>query len=171
MKETLRVIHEMREAGVISNYAIGGAVGAIYYLEPFNTRDIDVFMSFSTTFAGLLVSPAPIYEYLAGRGYLPEAEYIRIEGWLVQFLPSEKPLYAEALARAREGDFDGITVRVFSAEHLMAIALDTGRIKDYARILQFIETAAYDQAELEAILRRHDLLDKWRRFEERYLKP
>src|SRR4051812_22848137 len=171
MKETLRVIHEMREAGVISNYAIGGAVGAIYYLEPFNTGDIDVFMSFSTTPAGLIVSTAPISEYLAARGYHAEAEYIRIEGWLVQFLPGDKPLYAEALAQAREGDFDGITVRVFTAEHLMAIALDTGRTKDHSRIIQFIETGAYDRAEFEAIIQRHGLLDKWRKFEERYLRP
>ena len=117
MKETLQVINQMRDAGVIADYAIGGAVGAIAYLEPFLTQDVDVFMSFSTTAAGLIVSPAPIYEYLAARGYRAEREYIRIEGWLVQFLPTERPLYAEALALALGRDVDEVPVRVFSAEH------------------------------------------------------
>ena len=43
MKEALRVINEMRDAGIIGNYAIGGAIGAIFYLEPIETHDLDVF--------------------------------------------------------------------------------------------------------------------------------
>jgi hypothetical protein len=171
MKATLQVINQMVADKVIGDYAIGGAIGAIAYLEPFLTQDVDVFMSFSTTAAGLIVSPAPIYEYLAARGYQPEREYVRIEGWLVQFLPTEKPLYAEALAKAVTRDVDGVPVRVFSAEHLMAIALDTGRLKDHMRIAQFIEAGVFDHEKLDAILRRHGLVDKWRRFEHRFLQP
>lgn len=171
MKEALKVINQMVAEKVIADYAIGGAVGAIYYLEPFLTQDIDVFMAFSTTPSGLIVSPAPIYDYLAERGYRPEREYVRIEGWLVQFLPVEKPLYAAALAHAITGDMDGVPVRLFSAEYLMAIALDTGRTKDHLRLIQFIEAGGADQARLDEILRSHGLVDKWRRFEERFLMP
>lgn len=171
MEKIFAVINQMEADGVISRYAIGGAVGAIYFLEPFLTQDIDVFLTFSVTPGGLIVSPAPIYEYLAARGYMPEREYIRIEGWLVQFLPTEKALYAEALAQAISGDMDGVRVRVFTAEHLMAIALDTGRPKDHARLIQFVEAAVFDPSKLDAILRRHGLLDKWARFEQRFLQP
>lgn len=171
MKATLQVINQMVADKVIADYAIGGAIGAIAYLEPFLTQDVDVFMSFSTTSAGLIVSPAPIYDYLTARGHRPERECIRIEGWLVQFLPVEKPLYADALAHAITRDVDGVPVRVFSAEHLMAIALDTGRAKDHARLVQFVEAGVFDPAQLDAILQRHGLVDKWRRFEQRFLQP
>jgi len=171
MKATLQVINQMVADKVIADYAIGGAVGAIYYLEPFLTQDIDVFLAFSTTPGGLIADPAPIYDYLRARGWQSEREYIRIEGWLVQFLPTEKPLYAEALAHALGGDMDGVPVRVFSAEHLMAIALDTGRIKDHLRLVQFLEAGVADRVKLDDILRRHGLVDKWTRFTEKYLTP
>lgn len=171
VKAALKVINQMVSDGVIGDCAIGGAFGAIYFLEPFHTQDIDIFMSFSTTAAGLIVSPAPIYEYLAARGYTPEREYIRIEGWLVQFLPTEKLLYAEALANALSGEMEDVPIRVFPAEYLMAIALDTGRAKDYARLVQFVEANVFDLAKLHEILRRHGLVDKWQRFEQRYLQP
>ncbi len=171
MKATLQVINQMVADKVIADYAIGGAIGAIAYLEPFLTQDVDVFMSFSTTPGGLIVSPAPIYDYLAARGHRAEREYIRIEGWLVQFLPVEKPLQADALAHAVTRDVDGVPVRVFSAEHLMAIALDTGRGKDHARLIQFVEAGVFDPVQLEAILQQHGLVDKWKRFEQRFLQP
>jgi len=44
MKATLEVINRMQVEGVIGEYAIGGAVGATFYLEPFATLDIDIFV-------------------------------------------------------------------------------------------------------------------------------
>jgi hypothetical protein len=58
---------------------------------------------------------------------------------------------------------------VESAEHLVAIALRTGRPRDHARILQFIEQSAFDRPRLQSILKRHGLLSKWEQFESRYL--
>ena len=57
-----------------------------------------------------------------------------------------------------------------SAEHLVAIALRTGRSKDHIRILQFIEQDAVDRNRLLALLERHDLLTKGREFEQKYLE-
>jgi hypothetical protein len=45
MKATLRVVNQMQADGVISRYAIGGAIGATFYLEPTSTFDIDVFVA------------------------------------------------------------------------------------------------------------------------------
>lgn len=42
MEATLRVLNELERNGVISRYAIGGAVGAIFYMEPFLTYDLDI---------------------------------------------------------------------------------------------------------------------------------
>ena len=47
-----------------------------------------------------------------------------------------------------------MSVSVMTAEHLVAIALATGRAKDYSRILQFIEAGALDTTRLDALLAR-----------------
>ena len=58
-----------------------------------------------------------------------------------------------------------------TAEHLVAIALATGRAKDYSRILLFIEAGALDTTALEDILARHSLLPRWEQFGRRFLSP
>jgi hypothetical protein len=59
--------------------------------------------------------------------------------------------------------------RVFTAEHLAAIALQTGRAKDKARLLQFVEAGALDAVRFQAILARQELFDVWRKFERQFL--
>jgi hypothetical protein len=44
VKETLEAINQMQADGIIGKYAIGGAVGATFYLEPAATVDLDVFV-------------------------------------------------------------------------------------------------------------------------------
>ena len=53
--------------------------------------------------------------------------------------------------------------RVMTAEHLIAIALKTGRAKDHARIALLLEEAEIDHSRLQDILRRHGLVDAWSR--------
>jgi len=170
MKTTLEIINQMQADGVIGRYAIGGAVGATFYLEPVATLDIDVFISLQKQSAGVLVSLSPIYDYLSARGHKIEKEYIVIEGWPVQFLPPRNALVKEALAGAIETKVEGVPVRVMTAEHLAAIALQVGRAKDHARILQFIESGGLDADKLDAILQRHELVAKWERFGDKFLK-
>ena len=55
-------------------------------------------------------------------------------------------------------------------EHLMAIALNTGRSKDHIRILQFLEQEAVDRDVLQSILKRHGLTAKWQQFSRKYLE-
>jgi len=168
MKETLRIIHEMHHAGVIGQYAIGGAVGATFYLEPVSTLDVDVFITFESQ-SGPLVTLTPVYDYLTQRGCSVEGEHILIEGWPVRFLPPGSPLEEEAVAQAVETDVEGVTTRVMTAEHLVAIALKTNRTKDKLRIVQFMESSVVNRSVLEDLLARHDLLEQWRRFSDRYL--
>lgn len=168
MKETLDVIHRMRAEGIIGAYAIGGAVGATFYLEPVATMDVDVFVSFEKTEA-TLISLAPIYSYLKSKGYGLRGEYVLIGGWPVQFLPPADALGEEAVAEAVDTEVEGTPTRVMTAEHLVAIALRLGRAKDHARILQFIEAGVLDTRKLDSILTRHGLVEQWTRFERRFL--
>jgi hypothetical protein len=170
MKTTLEVINRMQADGVIGKYAIGGAVGATFYLEPSATFDIDVFVKLKGASKGSLLSLRPIYDYLASRGYKTEGEYIVIEGWPVQFLPPRDALDEEALQQAVETEVEGARAWVISAEHLVAMALKTSRAKDLARILQFVESGVLDAAKLDTILSRHGLLEKWEQFGIKFLK-
>lgn len=60
-------------------------------------------------------------------------------------------------------DFDGITMRVFRPEHLCAIALETGRAKDYARVSLFLEQGEVDSGVLSALAARFGLTDRLQR--------
>ena len=142
IREVIATLNQMQADGVIERYAIGGAVGATFYLEPLATLDVDVFVARSL------------------RG-----EHVMVAGWPVQFLLPTTPLVEEALAEAREADVDGVSARVFSAEHLAAIALQTGRAKDKARLLQFVEEGALDASRFQEIVQRHHLVDAWTTFE------
>jgi len=170
MKATLKVINQMQADGVLADYAIGGAVGATFYLEPVATLDIDIFVSFHKKPGSPLLTVSPIYDYLTARGYKTRKEYIIIEGWPVQFLPPSDALGEEALTQAVETKLDGIRTWVMTAEHLVAIALKTGRAKDFSRILQFIETGVLNTNKLDQILKRHSLLAKWEDFGHKFLE-
>lgn len=132
MEKTLRVLNRMVRDGVIEQYAIGGAVAAIFYIEPINTNDLDIF--FHVREAGSKGNVlAPLYEYLSKAGYEPRRETVEIEGWPVQFLPVFNRLIEEAVERAREIRFKRTKTRVMLAEHLVAIMAQTGRPKDLDR--------------------------------------
>jgi hypothetical protein len=169
IQEVIDTINRMQADGIVDRYAIGGAVGATFYLEPVATLDVDVFVALGSEPGSALISLRPIFEYLEARGCMIEGEYIMIGGWPVQFLPPTGPLVEEALAQAVEADVEGTPARVFTAEHLAAIALQTGRAKDKARLLQFIEAGALDAARFRAVLERHGLVDAWQKFERQFL--
>ncbi len=76
----------------------------------------------------------------------------------------------EAIADAVETSVEGVPTRVMSAEHLVAIALSVGRLKDHNRILQFLEQESVDREKLQEILERRGLTPKWQDFERRYLE-
>ncbi len=168
MKDTLVIVEKLHGDAVIGAYAVGGAVGAAFYLEPVATLDVDIFVLFEP--AALILTLSPIYEACAKLGYQPEGDAIHIEGWPVQFLPATHPLVAEAVREAAVRESAGLTTRVMSAEHLMAIALQTGRAKDHARLIMFMEAGIADMQRFHDILARHSLLDTWVKFENRFLK-
>ena len=159
----------MQADGVIAHYAIGGAVGATFYLEPAATLDVDVFVLLANPGGGL-ISLAPIYEYLKARGGIEDREHIVIGDWPVQFLVPANDLERDAVEGSIPVDVDGVRTWVMLPEYLVAIALSTGRAKDYLRILQFIKEKAVDDVVLRAILEKHGLLSKWEVFREKYLE-
>lgn len=167
MEKTLRVLNRMVRDDVIATYVIGGAIAAIFHIEPFETSDLDIFFVLQAKQSDLLVL-APLYDYLSRLGYHPSGEFVKIEGWQVQFLPVFNPLIEEAVEQSIEIKYNRTKTRIMSAEHLVAIMLETGRVKDYARIAQFLEEEAVDSSELMKVLTRHKLTNKWKSFRRRF---
>jgi hypothetical protein len=161
MKRTLQVLNELERDGVVERYAIGGAMAATFYVEPVLTFDLDVFVILPQSPAHLL-SLAPLYEALRGRGYVEEGECVLIEGVPVQFLPAYNALLEEALREAREAPYEEVVARVVRAEHLIAICLQTGRDKDRERVRILREQADLDMNYLAGVLQRHGLEGKWK---------
>lgn len=163
MKHALEVLNDLVKDQVVIDYAIGGAMGATFYLEPVLTMDLDVFVLFKDGESNLLPLQ-PIYTNLAARGYLPddhERECVNIEGTPVQFLPAYNKLLQEALMCAKRVDYLGTPTKVLSAEHLVAISVQTGRAKDQLRVLAFLESGSLDMDNLRDILVRYELCERW----------
>ena len=169
IQQVIETINQMCVDGVIERYAIGGAVGATFYLEPVATLDVDIFVSFQPTPGQLLITLQPLFDYLKARGHRVEGEYVIVADWPVQFLPPANTLVEEALEQVVEMNVGDTPARVFSPEHLAAIALQTGRAKDKARLLQFIESGVLDEQRFQTILERHQLTTQWRKFEQQFL--
>ena len=149
----------------MKNYAVAGAIGAMFYVEPFSTKDLDVFV---LTPDDQLVLEIPGLNYLKARGYNEwRNEGIVIEGWPVQFMPVTNALEREAYENAQDQDVDGVRVRVVLPEHLVAIMLQVGRWKDLACVDMFLSQRTVDLEALNEILERHGLSDKLAEYQKR----
>jgi len=171
IQDSIAVLNQMETEGVIGRYAIGGAVGALFYLEPSDTVDIDVFVTFREE-SDKLVSLSPLYDWLRAHGFTEHRrEGVVIGDWPVQFLPASDALDEDALACSVSTEVEGIPTRVMTPEHLVALALRTGRNKDYLRILAFRESGQLDEARLNELLARFGLTKKWSRFQDTFNGP
>jgi hypothetical protein len=167
VKEVATLLNAMRDAGVITDYALFGAAAQMRYTEPVATLDADVLIAVPD--ADRLDVLGPIYDYCRAGGHLPQGESIRVGDWPVQFVPVFNDLTRAALAAAETADFDGVPLRVIDATYLAVIALNTGRGKDFARVLALLEAGAVTAEGIASLAATHGLTDAWRRFSRRFL--
>lgn len=171
LRKTIEVVARLAEQGVIKQYAIAGAVAAMYYVEPKTTQDLDILISirdFEEHKSGLILLK-PIEDALARMGYTDRTDVgITVEGWPVQFLPASSELDEAGLAAAAEVEIkvDGqlVRARILRAEYIVATALKVGRLKDLARVEEFLDLKAVDLKALKAVLDRFDLMPAWKAF-------
>lgn len=174
MAGTLGVLNRMVQEGVVSTYALAGAVAAYNYIAPAVTEDLDVLVTLpSGDSATGLVSLGPILSWLSAAGYTQfRKEGVEIEGWAVQFLPVADALDEAALAEAEtvHVTLDGrpVVTRVLRAEYLVATAVRVGRPKDLARVYQFLEEEAVGLPALCKVLSRFGLGETWLQFCRRF---
>ena len=156
MRDVLSALNKLVADAVIQDYAIGGAIGASFYIDALQTEDVDAFVFLPETPSGFVLL-TPVYEALSKLGGVVEREYVRFGNWPLQILTDANPLIAEAIRSAATVDYDGVPTRVFRAEHLCAIALQLGRSKDYLRVSMFLEQDAVNRSELINLLQRYGL--------------
>ena len=154
LADVLRATNELVTVGLISDWSLGGALAAIYYVEPFATYDADIF--FLPKERGLDAGIPAIYAHLQTRGWQVEREHLLLRGFPVQFLAANG-LTEEAVREAERIDYEGVPAKVFRAEHIVAIAASVGRQKDKARIEQLLQQADLDKTYLENVLQRYKL--------------
>ena len=154
LADVLRAANELLSAGLIEDYALGGALAAIYYVEPFTTYDADIIFvaSDKTLSAGIHA----IYSHLQSKGWRVEREHLLIKDFPVQFLAASG-LPEEAVRNAKRIEYEGVPSKVFRPEYIIAIAASVARHKDLARIEQLLKHAKIDKTRLDDILRRYKL--------------
>lgn len=154
LADVLRAANDLVAAALIEDYALGGALAAIYYVEPFTTYDADII--FIAAKKGLSAGIPEIYAHLQEQGWRVEREHLLINGFPVQFLAASG-LTEEAVREARPIEYEGVPAKVFRPEHIIAIAASVGRHKDLARIEQLLEQTEIDRTLLGDILTRYNL--------------
>ena len=167
MKQTLQVLLQLRSEGVLARFAVGGAIAASFYIEAVATEDLDIFAFLRPSPGGLVVL-TPLYERLKELGATLQDEHVLIHGWPVQILPAYSPLVKEAVHEAREQAFEDLAVPVVTADYLCAIALQTGRPKDYLRVYSLIQADCVNAAKLRQLIQTHELQERWNDYARRY---
>ncbi len=154
LADVLRAANDLLSAGLIQEYALGGALAAIYYTEPVTTYDADILFiaSDETLSAGI---PA-IYSHLQSKGWRVDREHVLLKDFPVQFLAASG-LTEEAVRNAKRIEYEGIPAKVLSPEYIIAIAASVGRHKDFARIEQMLDQVKIDKPLLDDILHRYNL--------------
>ena len=154
LADVLRAANGLVAAKLIEDWALGGALAAIYYVEPFTTYDADIF--FIPADKGLTAGIPAIYTQLQAQGWQVEREHLLLREFPVQFVAASG-LTEEAVREAARIEFESVPAKIFRAEHIVAIAASVGRQKDKARIEQMLQQAGLDKTLLEKILHRHKL--------------
>ena len=173
IQDVIAELNRVKAEGLISDFALGGAVAAMVYIEVADTEDVDVFVAVSPPEGTSLDPLSAVWPNLTAHGAKQDGMYLVIGGWKVQLLASGKPLYDEAIATALQKEMGGQACRIIAPTYLAALALDAGRAKDYSRIEQFLSTdkkgSRVSREELEVLVERFALVERWNTFRRRYL--
>ncbi len=98
-ENVIKRLNRLKQAGVIKDYAIGGAHALAYYLEPVNTMHFDIFI--------LIESDQDFYDF---RSYIRKSRFkmsgthVVIDNTPVHFLPGSMAPYINEAIRKSEKD-------------------------------------------------------------------
>ena len=165
LEKALAVINKMVEDHIIEDYAIGGAFAALFYVEPFETQDLDIVVFLPPEeMRKAIVTLTPLYDYLRGLGYCEEREFVIIESIPTQFLVAGTLLLDDAVRNAVPMMFRSTQTKVIRVEYLLALMADRCQAKDKARAEMVREQVAnVDYDLVDRVIREHHLEEKWKK--------
>jgi hypothetical protein len=155
LADVFRVLAQMREEGVVKDYAIGGATAVLFYAEPTRTYDVDVFALLPEVDQAGLMSLSPVYRWAAQQGFTVDGEHVLVHGVPVQVLPAYNALVVDAIHTARSHEYEDVSVRVVDPEHLIALALQAGGARRRERAWLLLQAGVADRSRLRTILDAH----------------
>lgn len=150
--EALKELNQLKEKGVIQDYAMGGGHALVYHQVEKPTYDLDIFAIIRSEDSLRMLQP--IYEYFRSKGYRLKHEHIIIGRMPMQILPNISPLSDNAVEEADEVEIEGIPTKIIGVEHLIALSLVAFRQSDKGRIRALLEKA--DRESLDKLLNRFD---------------
>lgn len=164
LKVVVRVMNDLKNKGVIDDYAVYGAIAVMNYTEPFGTTDLDITVSMKVESPIILLTP--IYNEFTRLGYLWQEEHIIVEGFPVEFMVGDE-LELEAISQANIVKVDGDEVKVLTPEYLIALFVRSDRPrKDRPKVYMLLEQAKIDYHKLQTLLMKCRLLAKFERIYE-----
>jgi hypothetical protein len=157
--DVLRLLEQLKAEGVVTDYAIAGAMAANFWDEAVATQDLDVVVILPPSSA-VLDPLRTIFDRLPDGSYPRRGEHIEIAGVLVQFMPAWSALVATAVRHAHEGPYDpddqsAPSLRIMTPTYLAAIwQSEAGALtpRRRERIARFEEAGLLDGALLRQLL-------------------
>jgi Nucleotidyl transferase of unknown function (DUF2204) len=156
LKEVFEILNEMKAQGVLLDYAVGGAVASLFYVEATRTYDLDIFAILPNQ-SGLLIDLGEVYDWAKNKGFGFVHEHIMICGIPVQILSGNEGLERESVEKARLCDYDGIVVRVVAPEHLVALYRKAGGAKRKERELMLCDISDFKLEVFDDIMLRYKI--------------
>lgn len=156
--DVVTAINDLKERGLIQDYAIFGAVAQTFWDEAIPTFDLDVLVLLPAQDARIDVL-GPIYEWAEERRHSVKGEHIVISEVPVQFVPVPNALAEESVHRAAIREFNGSPIRIVRPEYLIALWLqppaNSSRRKE--RAAKLLESGTVDEALLGDLMTRYNL--------------
>lgn len=163
-KKALQALNNLSAPPLNLRYALAGAVGAAFYTEATNTGALDVLVLPRDDRGSESEAQEAIDQVLMQQGAQAKAGALQLGNWPIQVrFPREDALIREAIVEAKQVDFEGTPAWVCTAEHLCALALQSGIHTGLLQVLMFIEERRVHRSGLIALLDRHKLHDRMRK--------
>lgn len=161
--DVLLLLRRLKTDGIVSDYAIGGAMAVSFWTEPVATQDLDVVITLPAPAASDLDPLREVFTWLRELGIGFTGEHAMVAGVPVQFLLAWNSLVADGVEHAvdlpyRPDDPESPMLRLIPPTYLVAIwqadpAANTSRRRERAAMLR--EAGLVDEALLAALLSGH----------------
>jgi len=161
MVAATHLVQQLQQEKKITRWALGGSVATMVWTEPYLTRDIDFFVTFTQT--GSILDLSPVWDAARQLGYETTPKGILVEGIVVEVLSPSSAIIEEGLEHAVVADVLGTKVPVIPPEYLIAEAVHVGRTQDDYKLEKLHDQTTINMGLLENILRKYGLYDTWRK--------